>query len=102
MLYRFQLLVNDVDLILQLAGLGLYLDAGSRLLQRSFQLVDFVVEAGLFPLADIASGEMVFFLLDSVLQLLQGVAFCGAGPAKLAEPDLQLVDFALHPLFGAV
>jgi hypothetical protein len=101
-LYGFQLLVENVDLVFQLTELGLDLDAGPRLLKRSFQFVDFVVEAGLFPLADVASGEMVFFLLDSVLQLLQGVALCGVGLAQLVEPYLQLVDFALHSLFGAV
>lgn len=102
MLYRFQLLVEDVDLVFQLTDLRLDLNAGSRLLKRSFQFVDLVVEAGLLSLADVASGEMVFFLLDPVLQLLQGVAFCGIGFAQLVELCLQFVDLALHSLFGGV
>lgn len=47
--------VENINLVLQLADLGLDLNAGSCLLQGTLKLVDFVVETSLLTLVDIAS-----------------------------------------------
>lgn len=88
--------VEDVDLVLQLAQLGLDLDIWPRLQQGALELVDLVVQPLLLVLIDVASGQLPLLLIDPVPELFDGVALALAGLPQLVVPRLQAIKVGLY------